>query len=119
MDKYDFSEKYKKLIIESYKEAKFDIDHLTDEEIFDLFESDDEGKFINEWSEKLDPEYYNSDDFDFDLFEEIHEIYTKNWEKIPRIDSSSEYDRLIFRQSLDIGELNKNCKLPWYERRSR
>ena len=47
MDKYDFSEKYKKLIIESYKEAKFDIDHLTDEEIFDLFESDDEGKFIN------------------------------------------------------------------------
>ena len=176
MDKYDFSDKYKKLIIESYKDAKFDIDHyqvrcnegeghyqhlnpiydgtywdnkgeidwdkafdnttfpsyedlvdhlknnffpISDDEIFDLFESDDEGKFINEWAEKLDPEYYNSDDFDFDLFEEIHEIYTKNWEKIPRIDSSSEYDRLIFRQSLDIGELNKNCKLPWYERRSR
>tara|TARA_R100000234_G_scaffold23785_1_gene13618 strand:+ start:1755 stop:2129 length:375 start_codon:yes stop_codon:yes gene_type:complete len=69
--------------------------HKTDEEILDSFVSDDEGKFINELAEKRDPEYYNSDNFDFDIYERDNAIYTGEFEKIPCIETGK---FLIFRR---------------------
>ena len=69
--------------------------HKTDEEILDSFVSDDEGKFINELAEKRDPEYYNSDNFDFDTYERDNAIYTGEFEKIPCIETGK---FLIFRR---------------------
>ena len=69
--------------------------HKTDKEILDSFVSDDEGKFINELAEKRDPEYYNSDNFDFDTYERDNAIYTGEFEKIPCIETGK---FLIFRR---------------------
>ena len=83
-----------KTIIESYKEAKPNT-NKTDNEIIELYVSDDEGGFINELAQKSCPSYYETDDFDFDIFEKDYGVYTCFFEKIVCVET---LDFLIFER---------------------
>ena len=54
---------------------------MTDAEIIALYLSDDDGKFINEYAETNDRQWYDSDNFDFD------EYIRENSSEIPSVNS--------------------------------
>ena len=81
-------------IIESYREAKPNT-KKSDSEIIELYVSDDEGGFINELAAQSCPSYYETDDFDFRIFERDYGVYTCFFERIVCVET---LDYLIFKR---------------------